>query len=230
MDSNPFMIWDLGFQIEIQTRKSQIPNPKSQIAMKRTSLITLSVALAIVSGCHHGGHRDDCGPGGPGGHHGGGLFNKYARLPQVDRPFPVGQVTDSFWETQQTNAEAADFIFYDHEFRGNTAELAPGAKKHLEQVALRLEHVPFPVVVEESPNDARPDLDQARRRTIVEQLARIGVVNAEERVVVANASPEGYTAQEAEAAYYGGVLDNTVGGGFGGGVGRRFGGYGGVYR
>src|SRR4030095_4753909 len=135
----------------------------------------------------------------------------------ADRPFPIGQVTDSFWETQQTNAEAADFIFYDHEFRGNTAELAPGAKKHLEQVALRLEHVPFPVVIEESPHDARPDLDQARRRTIVEQLARIGVVNAEERVIVANAFPEGYTAQEAEAAYYGGVLNNGYGGVRGGG-------------
>jgi hypothetical protein len=188
--------------------------------MKRTSLITLSLALAALSGCHHGGRQDDCGPGGPGGR------GKYANLPQVDRPFPIGQVTDSFWETQQTNAEAADFIFYDHEFRGNTAELAPGAKKHLEQVALRLENVPFPVVIEESPHDARPDLDQARRRTIVEQLARIGVVNAEERVVVANALSEGYTAQEAESAYYGGVLT----GGFNGGIGRRFGGYGGVYR
>ena len=48
--------------------------------------------------------------------------------------------------------------------------------------------------------------------------------------MVASAFPEGYTAQEAEAAYYGGVLDNTYGNGFGGGVGRRFGGYGGVYR
>jgi len=192
--------------------------------MKRTSLLTLTIALAALAGCHHGGYRDDCDAGGHGGP--GGRRGKYANLPQVDRPFPIGQVTDSFWETQQTNAEAADFIFYDHEFRGNTAELAPGAKKHLEQVALRLENVPFPVVIEESLHDARPDLDQARRRTIVEQLARIGVVNAEERVVVANAFPEGYTAQEAESAYYGGVLT----GGFGGGIGRRFGGYGGVYR
>lgn len=193
--------------------------------MKKTPFITLSLVLAALAGCHHGGRHDDCGPGGPGGRG----YGKYANMPQVDRPFPIGQVTDSFWETQQTNAEAADFIFYDHEFRGNTAELAPGAKKHLEQVALRLEHVPFPVVIEESPHDARPDLDQARRRTIVEQLARLGVVNAEERVIVANAFPEGYTAQEAEAAYYGGVLNNGYGG-FGGGVGRRFGGYGGVYR
>jgi hypothetical protein len=191
--------------------------------MKRTSLFPLVLALAALAGCHHCG-RNECGPGA--GHGGGWFWNRNQNLPQVDRPFPVGQVSDSFWETQQTNAEAADFIFYDHEFRGNTAELAPGAKKHLEQVALRLEHVPFPVVIEESPHDARPDLDLARRTTIVEQLARLGVVNSEERVVVANAFPEGYTSQEAEAAYYGGILTD----GFGGGTGRRFGGYGGVYR
>jgi hypothetical protein len=43
---------------------------------------------------------------------------------------------------------------------------------------------------------------------------------------VAEAFPEGLTAQEAEASYYNGVLSS----GFGGGVGRRFGGYGGVYQ
>ena len=139
--------------------------------MKRTSLL-ITLALAALAGCHHRG--DDCN-----GRNGRGSY----RGPGADRPFPLGQVSDSHWETQRTNAEAADFIFYDHEFRGNTAQLAPGGKKHLEQVALRLEHVPFPVVVEESPHDARPELDEARRRTIVEQLARIGVLNVEEAVV-----------------------------------------------
>ena len=136
--------------------------------MHKTNLIIgILLTLITISGCHHGGGYCDDGREGHGGLFGHWWGHKYDRLPQVDRPFPVGQVTDSFWETQQTNAEAADFVFYDHEFRGNTAELAPGAKKHLEQVALRLEHVPFPVVIEESPHDARPELDQARRRTIV---------------------------------------------------------------
>lgn len=176
--------------------------------MKKT-LILSSLALAALAGCqHHGAKR--------GGNYAG---------PGADRPFPVGQVTDSFWETQQANAEAADFIFYDHEFRGNTAQLSPGAKKHLEQVALRLEHVPFPVVIEESLHNARPELDQARRQTIVEQLARLGALNVEERVIVANAFPEGWTGIEAEGSYY-----NVTGSAFGGGAGRRFGGTGGVYR
>jgi len=191
--------------------------------MKRTLLLTATL-LAALAGCHHG---DDCGDGG-----GGGWFRRSYRGPGADRPFPIGQVSDSFWETQETNAEAADFIFYDHEFRGNTAELSPGAKKHLMQVALRLEHVPFPVVIEESPgthspadNAFRRELDLARRQTIVEQLARLGVGNIEERVIVANAFPEGYTGVESEGSYY-----NVIGSAFGGGFGRRFGGAGGFYQ
>jgi hypothetical protein len=191
--------------------------------MKRTySLAALLIAAGAsltAVGCHHGDCHGD----------GGGLFgrNRHGRDkgPAHDRPFPVGQVSDSFWETQQTNAEAADFVFYDHEFKGNTAELAPGAKKHLEQVALRIEHVPFPIVIEQSEHNARPMLDEARRRTIVEQLARMGVTNAEGRVVVANSFAEGITGVEAENAYW-----NVIGGQWGAGGGRRFGGMGGMYR
>src|SRR5687767_9698199 len=113
--------------------------------MKRTSLL-ITLTLAALAGCHHHGGGDDCN-GGPGS-------RRSYRGPGADRPFPLGQVTDAHWETQQTNAEAADFIFYDHEFRmdtrtrTDTAELTPGGKKHLQQIALRLEHTPFPVVIE----------------------------------------------------------------------------------
>jgi hypothetical protein len=192
--------------------------------MKRTSLL-LTLTLAALAGCHHRRGGDDCEPY---GHHGGRHGYRGA---SADRPFPLGQVSDAHWETQQTNAEAADFIFYDHEFRmdtktrTDTAELTPGGKKHLQQIALRLEHTPFPVVIEESPHNGRPELDQARRRTVVEQLGRLGAMNVEERVVVANAFPEGYTGIEAEGSYY-----NVLGDSFGGGAGRRFGGYGGAYR
>ncbi|QDU26057.1 hypothetical protein ETAA8_60990 [Anatilimnocola aggregata] len=192
--------------------------------MKHTILFLTILGAAAFSGCcwdefdrqassHRGGHF-------------GKAYGAPPHGPAFDRPFPIGQSTDSFWETQQTNAEAADFTFYDQEFRGDTAELGPGAKKHLESVALRLEHVPFPIVVEESRHNARPQLDEARRRTIVMHLNRMGITNADERVVVANAFAEGFTAIEAEDSYYSGILS----GGFGGGAGRRFGGTGGMYR
>ncbi len=147
-----------------------------------------------------------------------------------DRPFPLGQVTDAHWETQQANAEAAKFIFFDHEFVGDTAKLGPAGKKHLWQVGLRLPHVPFPVIVEESPNAANPHLDHARRETIVDHLSQMGIEPEliQGRVGVAPAFPEGLTAIEGEAAYY-----STIGAdGFdrGGGAGRRCSGHGGYFR
>lgn len=153
---------------------------------------------------------------------GGGWYGS-----SYDRSFPLGQVTDAHWETQQTNAEAADFIFFDHEFVGDTVGLAPSTKRHIESVALRLEHVPFPVVVERSPHNARPELDRARRRAIVEHLVRMGVPDADGRVVIAAAFAEGLTAIEAEQNYYSIFGANS---GFSGGAGRRFGGFGGIYR
>lgn len=147
--------------------------------------------------------------------------------PAHDRPFPLGQVTDAHWETQQTNAEASDFVFFEHEFAKDTAQLAPSAKRHLEQVALRLEHVPFPVVIEQTPYNTNPALDAARRRTIVENLARMGVPNVEARVVIGNAFPAGRTSIEAERTYYNGILWNGMGGAGGGGGGGGNGGGGG---
>src|ERR1041384_4859886 len=104
-----------------------LPRKKINGPQCRCAAALLAATVLLSSGCCLDGV---CGRGGGHGENDG---------PAYDRPFPLGQVTDSFWETQQTNAEGADFIFFDHEFKGNTAELAPGAKKHLQQIALRLE-------------------------------------------------------------------------------------------
>ncbi len=164
-----------------------------------------------------------------------GWFGRgYARVPHeqrigppYDRPFPLGQVSDAHWETQQTNAEAADFILYDHEFVGSTAKLTPKGQKHLVQIALRLEHVPFPIVVEQSPDGRHPELDIQRRQAVIQYLVRMGYEKQliENRVIVADAFAEGLRAVEGEAAYYSTFTDQ-----FYGGTGRRFGGYGGMWR
>ena len=164
--------------------------------------------LLLLSGCH-------------------GAMHGAARGPAYDRPFPLGQVTDAHWETMQTNAEAGDFIFYDHEFRGQTAELTPLGRKHLLSVALRLRHVPFPVVVEELPDEKDPALDQARRDAIVNLLAELGHPREEieARVIVAPSFTAGLSAVEGEAAYYRTLNDTYgTGAGYGGGYGRSFGG------
>jgi len=156
------------------------------------------------------------------------VTHEQLRGPAYDRPFPLGQVTDSFWETQQTNAEASDFIFYDHEFEGDTDALTHAGKKHLLQVAMRMMHVPFPVVVEQSVHNREPDLDRWRRQTIINELMQLGVDCADQRVVISPALARGITAQEGEAAYYRTFTGEK--GDFGGGAGRRFGGRGGAFR
>lgn len=162
-----------------------------------STLLTVSTALlllglATMAGCA-GGHSIASAP--------------------HDRPFPLGQVTDAHWETQQTNAEAADFIFYDHEFVGDTTQLGPAGRRHLEEVALRLPHVPFPVVV--AANDQQHELSIERRNIIASHLAAMGVEQLDGRVVAAPAFAEGFTAIEAENAYRRGVLNSANGSGGG---------------
>ena len=178
---------------------------------------SISGCLALAMGCLLLGCQSDC------------RVPKEQQLgPPYDRPFPVGQVTDAHWETQQTNAEAADFIFYDHEFEGTTPRLTPAGRKHLWQIALRLDQVPFPIVIEESPGARNPQLDMARCGAVIGELTQLGVAAAESQVVVAAAFPEGLSALEGEAAYYS-VLNNSDFG-TGGGTGRRFSGRGGSFR
>jgi len=145
--------------------------------------------------------------------------------PASDRPFPLGQVTDAHWDTQKTNAAASEFVFYDHEFVGDSAKLTPLGEKHLLQVALRIPHVPFPVVVEESVDNKNPKLDGERRMAIVTKLTRLGVCQIDRRVVISSAIAEGISAVEGEAAYYG-----TLTGGEGSIAGRGAGGFNGVRR
>jgi hypothetical protein len=155
----------------------------------------------------------------------GGIGRTKEYGPEVDRPFVLGQNTDAFWETQQTNAEAADFVFYDHEFVGDTARFAPAAKRHIESVALRLDHVPFPIVIEKKAFHPSPDLDRARRRYVLEQLSKMGFTNMDRRVIIAPAYVEGFTAMEGERAYQSilsGRNNGSGGGGGGGGGGRGF--------
>jgi hypothetical protein len=192
----------------MNTRKSSRKVPLARSLRDHWGGWLTAAALGLVgtTGCHWGGY-------------GGG--------PAYDPPFPIGAVTDAFWETQETNAEAADFIFFDHDFQGDTPFLTPAAGEKLMQMAIRFEHVPFPVVIEQGIDNQHPELDVKRYRMIVEQLARLGVQPdmLEGRVVIAPAFVRGYIATEAEQAYLSGVGSNV--GGFGG---QRFGGFGGTFR
>jgi len=161
-----------------------------------------SVALLISAGCSHDQHY-------------------------VAPPDPLGTISDPVWERHEENAEASDFVVYEHEFVGNTTRLNEAGEHHVKQIAVRVAQTPFPVIVEPSsmsrregdtygfPVNNNHDLDMQRRQLIVRALHHMGVEDAEDRVVVAPALAPGFEQFEAERAYNRG-FQNRGFGGFGG--------------
>ena len=150
----------------------------------------------------------------------------------VPQRYPLGSVVRAHIHTQQTNAEATDFVFNLVHFTGETPHLTPDGKDHLMEVAARMRSAPFPVLIERTPNNANPQLDAERRAVVARHLADLGNPDAEQRTIVATPYSRGYNSYEGEADYYtnfnfrqggygnqGGGYGGLGGGGFGGGGG-----------
>jgi uncharacterized membrane protein YgcG len=148
---------------------------------------------------------------------------------------PPGAQSDAMWQRQEANAEASDFVVYQHEFELNGVRLNTFAEDHLRQMAVRLRAgADFPVIVERSMTSVRPEsefkypvnpgpeLDMQRREIVVRSLAAMGVGDAEQRVMVAPPLAAGFKATEALRAYGGGL-------GHGGQFGAGHGGFGGAF-
>ena len=155
-------------------------------------------------------------------------------------PEMLGTRVDEINLLQESNAEASKYVVYMHEFELNDVfeGTNPGAPRlneagedHLKRIAHNLRRGgPYPVVIERSNTSAwpwtefgypihyNPKLDMQRREVVVRALARMGVPDAEQRVVVAPAFAQPFTSQEAQSAY-------TIGVGGGGGANFGAGGF-----
>ena len=164
----------------------------------------------------------------------------------VQPPLPLGSEVDQIMLLQENNAEAAKFTIYMHEFElnGTTRDgrargwrLNESGEDHLKQIAAGLKQgVEFPVVVERSQTSPKAgtehqypvhydeELDQKRRTIVVAALERMGVVDAEQRVLVAPSFAEGLKGAEAVRAYNR-SFNGSGGGGGGGGNGGGGGGF-----
>jgi len=189
------------------------------------AVIVICVAALLVCGCKH---------------------NQYPYTPmshEVPLPgSPLGTLSDPIWKNQEANAEASDFVIYQHEFDYQTARLNLGGEDHVKEIALRLQSGQnLPVIVERSMTAERPnseykfpvhpdpELDRQRREVVVRALTAMGIYDAERRVVVAPALAHGLKATEAQRAYYRGMLwggnyGNTGHWGSGSGFGGTLGG------
>jgi hypothetical protein len=185
-----------------------------------TALLTAAIVIAATaSSCHCGKKR-----------HGYGAAAGYTMT-------PLGTLSDPVWQQHESNAEASDFVVYEHEWTGNTTDLNDLGKTHVKQIAARAAMVPFPILVQQSSMTARTDttygfpvhnneeLDMHRRQLVVQALLEMGVMDAEERVVVSPALTPGFESFEAERAYQQGFSGwgGGYGGGWGGGGGGGFG-------
>jgi uncharacterized membrane protein YgcG len=194
--------------------------------MKRTlptpaMAMLLIVAVTCTSGC--------------------GYFRRAKMLYQKPAsPATLGTLSDPIFSNQESNAEALDFIVYQHEFVMDATRLNDAGQDHIKQIAARiLDGQDMLVMVERSrtsvkegteykyPVHLNPELDMKRREVLVRSLAVMGVEDADDRVVVAPVLRPGYKATEATQAYQRG-MSLFGGGGFGGG-GFGGGGFGGGF-
>lgn len=155
-----------------------------------------------------GGECGDCG-GSCGGWFkrgcGGSCAAKLAghsRSNAIPEIYPLGSVLRAHTHAMQTNAEATDFVFFRHEFVGETGELTPDGKDHVLEVAARMRSAPFPVVIERSENNANPELDAHRRGLIAQMLTDFGNPDAPQRTFVSPAYGPGQSSVTAEQSYY----------------------------
>ena len=198
---------------------------RSYFRLQRSVLPVLGfLFVSAISGC------GTCGLCGWGSHyHESSCCDKCSTITPGALPAPNGDHVRRFQNLQVTKADAADFVFYTNEWR--ELELGPFGEMHLAKVIRRLPGVPFPVVLQPS-EDMK--LNEARKLVMINHLAKGGITDAPNRVLIAYPDAEGLDANEAERSYFQYLLNYGLwgrgrfggGGGYGGGYGG-FGGYGG---
>ena len=162
----------------------------------------------------------------------------FPRSLAIPDQLPVGAVQRAHFHQMQTNAEAADFILYQMDFVGQTAELTPDGKDKVNEIGARMRSAPFPVLVERTYNNADPELDAHRRELVAMILHEKGNPDANNRVFVSPSYGLGKSSLEAAPEFYMHVyqqsgINNSFGlgngamGGAGGGFGGGGGGFGG---
>jgi hypothetical protein len=151
-----------------------------------------------------------------------------ATIPCGAIPVPNGTVVRLWSSAMAARANADDFVVYKHEWYMGGSQLGPYGLYHLQQMAARLPHQPFLVILQPEPPE---QLTETRRIQLIQLLTASGVPDAARRVVVAYPEAEGMDSLEAARNYYRSLRGSTgVGGtsGYGvlGGVGGGMGGFG----
>jgi hypothetical protein len=124
-------------------------------------------------------------------------------------PAPNGFFTHQIFEAQAEKAEATDFVVTLDEWTLDGVELGPHGQRHLAAMARRLTVGPgpvnYPVVLEPG---CDPAVNDTRRQVLVTLLARNGVADADQRVIIAYPQAEYLYGDQAEYTYWGLIYPN----------------------
>ena len=90
------------------------------------------------------------------------------------------------------DAETTGLLLKESDFESLAAVLMPAADARIERMAERLRDEPKSAYLEASSNPSNLELDQVRRRKIVERLADLGVEAADHRTVIAAVRSPGW--------------------------------------
>ena len=209
-------------------------------------LLTIALVSAVSTGCQtaNGGCcADGNGFGQPAC---AGADNECCVTPR-----PLGMAVRMHTDRQEQSAERSDFVIHQHEWYQGGEALGPDGRRHVGELAKRMQTEPHPVVIEPAEPDLKvyPDLetaiqqaqarDQNRRMSIIRLLSASGAVGVDSRVVIATPQAEGLRGDESARVFRslnirrgggsggGNLGGGGGGGGFGGGGGGGFGGGGG---
>jgi hypothetical protein len=137
---------------------------------------------------------------------------------------------------QRQGAGASDFVIHQHEWYQGGEALGPDGRRHVAELAQRMQTEQYPVVLEPAEPDLKvsPNIetaiqmararDQNRRMVVIQQLAASGSIGVDSRVIVAYPQAEGLSGDEATRVFQ---SLSRGGGNFGGGGGNGGGGFGG---
>ena len=137
----------------------------------------LLMVAAFVPGCHNGKECKSCNDITPGA------------IPQ-----PNGTYACQWIHAEMARADKDEFVIYQYEWAADGTKLTSTGESHVAGIAQRLPEVPFPIVIEPSPDQR---VNESRRLAVLKSLADCHVQVGRDRVVLERSEAEGLYGDEA---------------------------------
>ncbi|MFO0930834.1 MAG: hypothetical protein U0736_28010 [Gemmataceae bacterium] len=118
--------------------------------------------------------------------------------PPATVPEPLGSASHRLFAMQVERADQDHFVLYENEWKGDSTDLGPSGRLHLDRIIRKLPLTKYPVVIQIHPDDT---VNAARRRQVVSWLLKAGIADADARVLVGPPQAEGLYGEEAVMIY-----------------------------